>query len=973
MKLSRKNLAYLATGFITVVTSVSFVFSPTVAPVSGADWQAGRIIDDPVFTNKSAMSPSEIQTFLNNMMPSCDNSGSKSITYHYNSSTGAIGNPSDPTVTTTRAVYGSRKGNPAPFTCLKDYYENPTTKANNYGGKAIPSGAESAAQLIWDAAQQYNINPQVLVVTLQKEQGLITDDWPFLNEYLYAMGAHCPDGPNGAQCDSNYAGFGIQMSESARLFRYYLDNMGQSWWPYAKPFANNSILYNTTYTNCGSSNVFIQDNATAALYTYTPYQPNQAALDNLYGTGDDCSAYGNRNFWRNFNDWFGPSLQSNNSGITITQLSISAPRVIIGGSSTISYSLKNTLGTSQTLSSFGIACRFGNTNCDFGVQKQVTFAAGETKSFTATYTPPALGNYDLWLTYQGSNGGWNNSGTYLLRAQTPNLAVITPIRPNPTFPVDNQSTTMSFTIENLEGTAITLPSVVIAERTGGTNTDYTAAQNVTIQPNTNYTYTTTRTFTNTSTHDSWIAYSLDNMWFRLGDDYVFRAYSTPASVTVKTAPQISVKYPLIDQNVGATFTIINSGDQPVDYTHLGIMLRDASNNNVDFNGRPNGTNTLLAGNSTYTYHGSQYFPVAGQVSGTVIASTDGQTFTAIPSGAATNGLSFTVYSTPANVTVTTPLHLTPASPVQGSPAMLTFTLSNTGAQPMDINSLAVYCRVNNANCDFPPEKNLTLTGGQQYTYTESTVLSSAGSYDLRPMYQATPGGIWVFLPNSGATIFSLTSYNPPASSFAASLTPSVSTPSIGELVTVQLSLTNNTPYTLNFAALGVGARYFGRNIDFGVSKNVPFAAGEQKTFNVSFRPPDGGPTTLFPTFSINGQWYNFTSTTVTAHLPQILVTNALGFSPATPSAGGSVTGSFTIKNIDSEPLYLPVVGIGVRTSHNTNADFLPSTVTIAPGNTYTFSGSKSFSAGSYSATPIYQLFNNNWYSLASPTTLTVTP
>ncbi|MCA9330031.1 hypothetical protein KDA11_05255, partial [Candidatus Saccharibacteria bacterium] len=34
-------------------------------------------------------------------------------------------------------------------------------------------------------------------------------------------------------------------------------------------------------------------------------QPNSAALNNLRGTGNSCSAYGNRNFWRLYNDWFG--------------------------------------------------------------------------------------------------------------------------------------------------------------------------------------------------------------------------------------------------------------------------------------------------------------------------------------------------------------------------------------------------------------------------------------------------------------------------------------------------------------------------------------------------------------------------------------------------------------------------------------------------------------------------------------------
>lgn len=252
--------------------------------LSGSDWRAGRIIDDSLFTNKNAMSVSQIQSFLESKVPVCDTNGTQMV--------GGI----------TRAQYGINNGNPPPFTCLKDYYENPTTKASNYGGQPIPSGAKSAAQLIWEAGQQHNINPQVLIITLQKEQGLITDDWPFKRQYEKAMGAYCPDT---APCDPAYASFSAQMLEGAELFRYYLDNMNQPWWPYAKP-GNRSVLFNPN-SACGSSNVFIENYATAALYTYTPYQPNAAALANLNGTGDSCSAYGNRNFWRDFNNWFGPT------------------------------------------------------------------------------------------------------------------------------------------------------------------------------------------------------------------------------------------------------------------------------------------------------------------------------------------------------------------------------------------------------------------------------------------------------------------------------------------------------------------------------------------------------------------------------------------------------------------------------------------------------------------------------------------
>lgn len=293
--------------FLTSFFAASPYFTSfKVSAASASNWQAGNIIADAVFANKDAMSPADIQNFLNQQVGSNQKNSTPGVCDTYGSQTSELGGG-------TRAQYGASHGNPAPFTCLKDYYEVPKTQpgagipVSNYGGQPIPSGAISAAQIIWNAAHQYNISPKVLLAILQKESAgpLITDAWPTQSQYLYPMGAHCPDSTG---CDPNYAGFSIQISESAALFRYYLDNMNQPWWPYKKQ-GNNSVLYNPQ-TSCGSSVVNIQSKATAALYTYTPYQPNQAALNNLYGSGDSCSAYGNRNFWRIFSDWFG-STQTN--------------------------------------------------------------------------------------------------------------------------------------------------------------------------------------------------------------------------------------------------------------------------------------------------------------------------------------------------------------------------------------------------------------------------------------------------------------------------------------------------------------------------------------------------------------------------------------------------------------------------------------------------------------------------------------
>ncbi len=65
------------------------------------------------------------------------------------------------------------------------------------------------------------------------------------------------------------------------------------------------------------SNVNIVNLATAALYDYTPYQPNAAALAAGYGTGDSCSSYGNRNFYLYFNDWFGTTIVANLPGCNL--------------------------------------------------------------------------------------------------------------------------------------------------------------------------------------------------------------------------------------------------------------------------------------------------------------------------------------------------------------------------------------------------------------------------------------------------------------------------------------------------------------------------------------------------------------------------------------------------------------------------------------------------------------------------------
>jgi hypothetical protein len=303
--------------------------TPRVHALSGSSFNAGRIIDNSVFTNTGTMSAAAIQTFLNNEDPSCDTYGATTMSYYYNSSTGEVNNSSGGTwVSSTRAIYGQRyatwyNAHPTtgyitnesvgPYVCIPNYLENPTTGQNNLQNPSLSvSGGESAAQIIYNAAQQYQINPQVLITTLQKEQGLITDTWPWVNEYRAAMGFNCTDS---APC-SGFAGFYQQVSAAAKQFRNYLNNPND----FNYVVGNNKILYSPA--SCGSSTVNVQNLATAALYDYTPYQPDSTVLTDTNPTGsasgpgsasgDSCSdpTYGNRNFWWYFNTWFGSTISS---------------------------------------------------------------------------------------------------------------------------------------------------------------------------------------------------------------------------------------------------------------------------------------------------------------------------------------------------------------------------------------------------------------------------------------------------------------------------------------------------------------------------------------------------------------------------------------------------------------------------------------------------------------------------------------
>ncbi len=144
-----------------------------------------------------------------------------------------------------------------------------------------------ASEIVWNAAQEFQLNPRFLAVLLQREQSLIEFQAPSQDRLDWAMGY--------AICDScrkddprlqRFRGFGNQVHHAARQIREsYLADLDRR---------------NATVSGIGVGRevtingipVVPRSQATAALYTYTPH------------------LLGNRNFVRIWHRWFVPTYPS---------------------------------------------------------------------------------------------------------------------------------------------------------------------------------------------------------------------------------------------------------------------------------------------------------------------------------------------------------------------------------------------------------------------------------------------------------------------------------------------------------------------------------------------------------------------------------------------------------------------------------------------------------------------------------------
>ena len=266
----KKQISFLIiSGLIFSVLSTTGIAQAALPQESG--FNPNNLIDDKIFSDEDTMSASEIQDFLEDK---------------------------NSVLANTSNAFLAMLREPVNNNALKEQLDDPGAS------KTTP---RTAAELIADASEYSGLNPQVILVTLNKEQSLITGRRNDSNDSLqraldFAMGFGCPDSQ---PCGQNYKGFYMQLFGN-------VDPEGNRWLGAARslmtsfktpggrgPFFNGKTsrvgdVISLSNTLGGYEDVMPQqslvlsNSATAALYRYTPHVYN-----------------GNYNFWRFFKAWFG--------------------------------------------------------------------------------------------------------------------------------------------------------------------------------------------------------------------------------------------------------------------------------------------------------------------------------------------------------------------------------------------------------------------------------------------------------------------------------------------------------------------------------------------------------------------------------------------------------------------------------------------------------------------------------------------
>lgn len=142
---------------------------------------------------------------------------------------------------------------------IQKFLENQIGTLSKYQAEVF-GVLKPASDIIYDAAQYYQISPKFLIVLLQKEQSLVTDSDPSQGQYDWATGYGVCDSCSKSDPDiQKFKGFFNQLNWASKRNRQYINEAGRWQFQVGGTYLIDGVL------------VTMENQATVNLYTYTPH------------------------------------------------------------------------------------------------------------------------------------------------------------------------------------------------------------------------------------------------------------------------------------------------------------------------------------------------------------------------------------------------------------------------------------------------------------------------------------------------------------------------------------------------------------------------------------------------------------------------------------------------------------------------------------------------------------------------------
>ena len=327
-----------------------------------------------------------------------------------------------------------------------------------------------------------------------------------------------------------------------------------------------------------------------------------------------------------------------------------------------------------------------------------------------------------------------------------------------------------------------------------------------------------------------------------------------------------------------------------------------------------------------------------------------------------------------NLSVITPLSLSPNDPLAGETVALSATIRNNEDQPIKIDSIGIPIRYYDTyNYDVGWTGAATLAPGSTQTLTGSIKFDKAGPYTT--WISTNIGGRYTSLTSN---ITRTTKAPSPDFSLTYIETPNIA-PAVGEDVVVKFKLKNNLRVPITMDAVGVVGRYgnpyTGANRDFGWVGPETFAPGEEKSYTTFVSTVSGtGNFYAWVAVNHNGTYtqYNNWGFMMTPHLPNLTLSTPLAINSNNPfSIGQTVSVTATIKNNETKPIRYNAIGLPIRFHGVYNYDTgWQGAGTFAPsgqsGDTISLSGPVKFDKpGPYTVWPSVNI-GSSYYTIGTP-------